>query len=342
MIQEPTPLTPAPRRSGPGGLGLAMVLVACLAIVVPAVLVLGSAPTSTPSAAGASAEVPSGTGPAVAPDEAADKPLDRLRDKLPGWAKERLGNGHAFGRGQGRGPITITAISGSSVSLATADGWKRTITVDSATKISKGGQAIAIGDLKVGDAIRLGQKRQGDGSFAITSIVVTVPKVGGEVTAVSGDSITIRQRDGSTQVVTVSASTTYTLGKAAASKADVKVGVTIGALGEVDGSKFTALSVHIALAKAGGEVSAVSGTSITVKGRDGTTVVIHVSATTTYWVKGIAKDAAKLTDIAVGDRVAAAGVRRDDGSLDASAVQARGPKARGQQRSDPSPAAPTS
>ena len=38
------------------------------------------------------------------------------------------GGGPGFGRGMGG--VTITAISGNSISLATEDGWTRTITVD--------------------------------------------------------------------------------------------------------------------------------------------------------------------------------------------------------------------
>ena len=39
------------------------------------------------------------------------------------------------------------------LSLKTADGWTRTITADSSTPITKGGQTIALGDLKVGDQV---------------------------------------------------------------------------------------------------------------------------------------------------------------------------------------------
>src|SRR6185369_1574622 len=57
------------------------------------------------------------------------------------------------GFGHGMGAITITAISGNSISLATADGWTRTITVDSGTTYAKSGATIALGDLKVGDMV---------------------------------------------------------------------------------------------------------------------------------------------------------------------------------------------
>jgi hypothetical protein len=56
--------------------------------------------------------------------------------------------------------ITVTAISGNSISLKTADGWTRTITVDSGTTYSKSGDTIALGDIKVGDEIAFRQTRE--------------------------------------------------------------------------------------------------------------------------------------------------------------------------------------
>ena len=139
-----------------------------------------------------------------------------------------------------------------------------------------------------------------------------------------GDTITIKHAGGSAQVVTVTGATTYTLGRASATRADVVVGVDIVAQGTVDGTTFTALSVHVAPAQAGGEVIATTKDTVTVKDRGGATTVIHVSGSTTVKVKG--KDAATIADIAVGDRVQATGRHRSDGSLDATNVHARGPK----------------
>ena len=70
-----------------------------------------------------------------------------------------------------------------------------------------------------------------------------------------------------------------------------------------------------------GEVSAKTADSITIKHRDGSTTVIHVTAKTTYEKKG--KDPASLADIVVGDRVEAEGILRADGSMDAVEVEAR-------------------
>ena len=92
----------------------------------------------------------------------------------PGFPGGRGGFGH------GLGGITITAISGSNISLETADGWTRTITVDSGTTYSKSGDTIALGDLAVGDEIGFRQTLEDDGSWTIDTIAVIPPHAGGE------------------------------------------------------------------------------------------------------------------------------------------------------------------
>jgi hypothetical protein len=84
------------------------------------------------------------------------------------------------GPGHGLGGITVTAISGSNISLKTADGWTRTITVDSGTTYSKSGDTIALGDLAVGDQVAFRQTLEDDGSWTIDSVAVVLPHVGGE------------------------------------------------------------------------------------------------------------------------------------------------------------------
>ncbi len=232
--------------------------------------------------------------------------------------------------------MTITAIDGAKVSLKTQDGWTRTIAVTATTTITKGGHAITIGDLEVGDSIVFRQKRNDDGTYSILAIVVPTPKAAGEVTAVTATGVTIKGRGDQTRTITLNGSTTYELGKAKGAKSDLKVGSRIVAEGTVSGETFTALTVHIALSSASGEVTAKSADSITLKRRDGTTTVVHLSTATQFKVRG--KDAATLADIAVGDRVEAKGTKRADGSLDALNVHGRAPRVKD---SNKAPAAST-
>jgi uncharacterized protein DUF5666 len=144
------------------------------------------------------------------------------------------GPGMPGGRGFGHmfGGIEVTAISGNDISLATEDGWTRTITVDSGTTYSKSGDTIALGDLAVGDQIGFRQTLESNGSWSIDSIAVILPHVGGEVTKVDGSTITVTQRDGSTASITVNGQTRYSVnGNDGATLSDVKVGMFLVAEG---------------------------------------------------------------------------------------------------------------
>ena len=133
-------------------------------------------------------------------------------------------------RGFGGG-ITITAISGSNVSLKTADGWTRTIAITSSTVLEKAGAKITLGDLKVGDEVRFRQTRQSDGTFTIDQLVVVLPHVDGKVTAISGSTITVQRPDGSTAKIVVGSSTTFRVNGASGALSGIKVGMVVMAEG---------------------------------------------------------------------------------------------------------------
>jgi hypothetical protein len=148
----------------------------------------------------------------------------------------------------GFGGITVTAINGNDISLKTADGWTRTITVDSGTTYSKSGATIKLADLKVGDSVGFRQTRDDDGTFTIDSIAVILPSLGGEVTKIDGSTITVSQRDGTTATITVNAQTTYSVnGNDGAALSDVKVGMFLVAEGTSDSdTSLTATRVRAA------------------------------------------------------------------------------------------------
>jgi hypothetical protein len=145
--------------------------------------------------------------------------------------------GFGFG-GIGLGGITVTAVDGSNVSLRTDDGWTRTIAVASDTKITKGGATIAVGDLAVGDHVRIAEDRASVGAYQVTAIAVALPSLAGQVSAVSGDTLTITQPGGTKATIHVSGTTTYEVNGAAGKLSDIKVGSFIIAEGSqrADGS----------------------------------------------------------------------------------------------------------
>lgn len=289
-------------------LRIGVILALCLILAVPVVVALAASPDPG-SSTGASATTDATVAPAATPGTkaaplATDKPKV-TRPKLDG--------------GPGRGGITITAIEGSNLALRTADGWTRTITVTSATTIRKGGQAIKLADLKVGDQIRFAQKRNDDGTYSVTAIQVPTPVTSGEVTAIAGNTLTLKHKNGKTQTVTLDATTQYKIGDAAGAKSDVKVGSRVTIQGTTSGNSFTALTVHVQPTIVAGAVTAKTGSSMTLKQRDGSSIVVHVSADTKYRVRGT--KTAGLADIAIGDMASASGMVRSDGSLDATVVQ---------------------
>lgn len=234
-----------------------------------------------------------------------------------GWAGPRGGR---MGFGPVAGGITITAINGSQLSLKTADGWTRTIDASGAS-VTQAGQTVPLSTLKVGDQITFRQTRQSNGTYRIDTIAVVLPRIDGTVTAVTDAGVTVRQPDGTSKTVTLTASTTYRLGNQAATKAALVDGVRVDIQGAVasDGT-FTASAVEIEPASVVGTVKARSADTITVQDRAGTSVVVNVTSSTTYQVAGVGNPT--LANVAVGDTIQAQGTMNPDGSLTATLVRA--------------------
>ena len=227
------------------------------------------------------------------------------------------------GRFGGRGfrEITITAISGSNVTLETDDGWIRTIAVTDAVDLTKGGQDIAVSDLAVGDQVRFRQTRNDDGTYTVNALAVVVPSVRGVVSDVSSSGFKVTGRGGAVWTITVNAATEYQFGTGDGSLADVTNGTTVVVQGTSTGDNaLTALTVRVKPDRAVGTVTAKTADTITITMREGSTVTVHVDADTTYRVAGV--ENADLGDVAVEMAIGVSGRERADGSIDADAVAA--------------------
>lgn len=307
-----------PRRASRAPLAATLVSVAGVALVAGFVLAGGLAGSAPASGAGAP------EAPAVAP---IDAPAPAFLDV--GWvapgaqapvAEESRGNGNGFGRAIRDGRISITKIDGAKLSLVTVDGWTRTIDATGAT-ITRGGEAITVADLAVGDEITMRQKRAADGSFEIVAIRVLLPKVSGTIGDVGSSSFVLTARDGTKTTVKVTATTTYRLGKDEADAAALVAGMQAVATGtkNTDGS-VTAMSVVVVPSMVAGTVTATSASTITVKDRKGDTVTVKVGQATTYRVPGVEKPTA--TDVKVDMWIITTGTKGADGSINASSVMA--------------------
>ncbi len=240
--------------------------------------------------------------------------LDPALDDTDGPDLGRMG-AHGFR------DITITAISGSDVTLGTPDGWRRTISITSLVELTKGGQDIAVSDLKVGDQVRFRQVRNDDGTYTVTAVAVVVPSIRGTASAITASGFKVTTRDGSVWTVAVNGSTTYSYGQGSGTLADVKDGEAVRVQGTITAdNQMTATNVRVAGDRAVGTVTAKTADSITIRRRDGTSLTIHVDADTTYRVAGV--ENADLGDVAVDMAIGVTGRARADGSLDADAVAA--------------------
>jgi hypothetical protein len=304
---EPTPPSDATfrdRTPGPSRTRLGLVAagaVALVAIAAATSMAASPAPSTTPNGPG-------------------NGPSSGTNDGLPGF-KNGGRDGFRFGGPIELRQITITAISGNDITLGTADGWHRTITITSSLTLTKGGQTITAAELKVGDQVSFKQTHNSDGSFTVTDLEVVVPAIRGQVSGVTSGGFKVTTRDGSVWTITTNGSTKVKVGQADGSLSDVKDGDTVVVAGNTTGENaMTALGVRVAPDRAVGTVTAKTADSITMKRRDGSSLVIHVDAKTAYRVAGAAN--AKLSDVAVGMVVGASGRARADGSIDADIVAA--------------------
>jgi Domain of unknown function (DUF5666) len=211
-------------------LRVGVVLGATLVLLVSAALTFGASPA--PSGG-------SNAGPGTPGGDPGANPGPKLHDHGLGGFGGRFRFGVGGGARFGFGNISVTAIQGSDVSLKTDDGWTRTMTVTSSTKLTRGGNAITLADIKVGDRIRFRETRNADGTFTIDAVEVVLPSVLGRVTAKTADSITVEALGGGAVTIHVSGSTTYRVaGKGNAGLGDIAVGDIVAAQGQkrADGS----------------------------------------------------------------------------------------------------------
>lgn len=302
------------RNAGPGKLRAGVVAGAAVALAVGAVATsLAASPAqpptqvSTSTSGGTGATGAGGLAPALVLDPAIDPSGDAFD--------------HGRNGGRGFNDITITAISGSNVSLKTDDGWTRTIAVTDAVDLTKGGQDIAVSDLAVGDEVRIHQTRNDDGTYTVEAIVVIVPSVRGEVSDVSSSGFKVTTRDGSIWTITVDGSTEVQFGTGDGTMADVTNGTNVAVLGESTGDNaLKALTVVVPGDRAVGTVKSKTADTIVIERRDGSTVTVHIDSDTTYRVADV--EDADLGDVAVDMSIGVSGRERADGSIDADAIVA--------------------
>jgi hypothetical protein len=140
------------------------------------------------------------------------------------------------------------------------------------------------------------------------------------ITAIDGSNLSLETVDGWTRTITVDADTEYSKSGDEISLADLRVGdeVRFRQTLEDDGT-WTIDVVVVIPPHAGGMVTAIDGSTITVERPDGTTATITVTGQTEFVVNG---EDATLADVEVDMILVAEGAENADGSLTATEVRA--------------------
>ncbi len=236
------------------------------------------------------------------------------------------GDGHGPGRGPG-GDLTVTGVSGQTITAKQRDGTAVTIKTTSSTVFSRAGKTVSLSAVSSGENVHVQGTKNSDGSITATRVDIELPGYRGQVTAVSGSTITVKDRNGTTYTIKTTSSTSFEMAGQSASLSDVKTGEQMSAEGTLNSdNSLNAETVQIELPGYRGQVTAVSGSTITVQDHGGTHTIQTTSST--KFTRG--GQSASLSDVKTGDQIDAEGTLNSDGSLAAQVVQIELPHVDGQ------------
>jgi len=175
------------------------------------------------------------------------------------------GPGGMMGGGRGVGG-TVSAISGSTITLKTEEGDTYQVLTSANSRIMKRvdrqPEPIKISDIHVGDALMAGGEVDPKAkTVGAVFVLVLTPEqaaqarkmredfgktwTAGEVTAIKDLDITIKRRDGVTQTVSVDENTSFKKRNDSITLADIQVGDMLRATGALKGTNFLAATVNV-------------------------------------------------------------------------------------------------
>jgi hypothetical protein len=237
----------------------------------------------------------------------------------------RLGGGFG-GRGFGdfgRGG-TVKSFTATTITVDTAFNGTITVTTNASTNYSKGGKTVTRSALATGQQVAfLPASRPTASSTSTPTLVGTVeivlPHVSGKVISVNGSQVVVEQQDGLYVTVNLASSTAYDEAGQAAAPSAVVAGVEVSVTGALssDHTQIDATTVDILLPSVAGQVTAVSGTTLTITGFDGTTETVTTGAGTVFRDKS---GKTTIASVAKGDFVEAFGTAGSGSSFAAVTV----------------------
>jgi Domain of unknown function (DUF5666) len=220
----------------------------------------------------------------------------------------------------------VQSVGSDSITLKLKKGATVTVQVNGDTKIVVNNKAATLADIQIGyRALVKGKPGQPAKAIRANALPASGTVVRGAVEGVGSNSITIKQRDGSSVTVAVNSDTKIRVNGKPGALSDIETGYRAVVVRTAVGGPAKAISAHEehghrAVVK--GIVDGVGANSITIKQRNGASATIAVTADTKIRVKGH-HGAAALTDIQVGFRAI---VLRAGGNGPALAIHAHPPK----------------
>jgi len=216
--------------------------------------------------------------------------------------------------------LLVSGVSGNTITGTSRGQQTLTVTVSSTTTYSEDGVAGSLSDVSAGTRIFVCGTSNGANAFQATGVVIMLPHLGGVVTAVTAPSLSVTTFNGVSQTLLTDARTVFDRAGQKVSFADLSTGAAIQAAYRPasDGS-LTAVHISIVLPHLQGKVSGVSGTTITLNGRNATVYTVITTPNTTYTAPG--GGTATADSVKAGVFISAEGTLSPDGkTLTASRI----------------------
>jgi hypothetical protein len=178
-----------------------------------------------------------------------------------------MGSGPGGGMGPGRGVGgTVTALSGSTITIKTEDGDTYQVLTSANSRIMKRidrqPEPVKLSEIHVGDALMAGGEVDAKAkTVGAVFVMVLTPEqaaqakkmredfgktwTAGEVTDIKDTDISIKRRDGVAQTISVDENTSFKKRNDSITLADIQVGDQLRATGALKGSSFLAATVSV-------------------------------------------------------------------------------------------------
>ncbi|HXY44929.1 MAG TPA: DUF5666 domain-containing protein [Acidimicrobiales bacterium] len=237
----------------------------------------------------------------------------------------------AFGRIGAAG--TVGTVGSASFTLTTRQGGTLTVDTTKSTTYFEALSKVSASALKPGEQVAVvftppaaapassGATTTGSVTPTAATVDIILPSLQGTVLSISGGTIVIEDSQGFHRTIDTTTSTTYSEAGTTVSATAVTDGLDIVAFGSIaaDHTDLDATTVEVTGPVAGGKVTNVSGTTITVSAPWGTGSTKITTTSSTIFRNG--DKSSSIVAVKLGDLLTAIGTRASDGTFAATAVR---------------------